>query len=166
MAITIMASSNRNVFRVTGPLICEWNPPVTDGAPSQRPVTRSFDVSFDLRLNKRLSKLSRRRWIETPSRFSDVTVMVHVTEIYQTLHSINGNKKADFPGSICKLMRQLIYLTQHHSQFGNTGKSSSLGYDDTKKRWCQGKNKYTISVIQIRVIITQLTQSKRDTQYN
>ena len=33
---------------------------------SHRPVTRSFDVFFDLRLNKRLSKQSRRRWFETP----------------------------------------------------------------------------------------------------
>ena len=50
---------NENIFRVTGPL---WgNPPVTGGFPSQRPVTRSFDVYFDLRLNKRLSKQSRRR---------------------------------------------------------------------------------------------------------
>ena len=32
--------------------------------PSQRPVTRSVDVFFDLRLNKRLSKPSRRRWFE------------------------------------------------------------------------------------------------------
>ena len=36
--------------------------------PSQRPVTRNSDVFFDLRLNKRLSKQSRRRWYETPSR--------------------------------------------------------------------------------------------------
>ena len=35
---------------------------------SQRPVTRSFDVFFDLRLNKRLSKQSWRRSFETPSR--------------------------------------------------------------------------------------------------
>ena len=31
-------------------------------------VTRSFDVFFDLRLNKRLSKQSRRWWFETPLR--------------------------------------------------------------------------------------------------
>ena len=31
------------------------------------PVTRSFDVFFDLRLNKRLCKQSRRWWFETPS---------------------------------------------------------------------------------------------------
>ena len=34
---------------------------------AQRPVTRSFDVFFDRRLNKRLSKQSRCRWFETPS---------------------------------------------------------------------------------------------------
>ena len=33
----------------------------------QRPVTRSFDVSFDLRLNKRLSKQSWGWWFETLS---------------------------------------------------------------------------------------------------
>ena len=27
---------------------CEGDPPVTDGFPSQMPVTRSFDVFFDL----------------------------------------------------------------------------------------------------------------------
>ena len=32
------------------------------GSPSQRPVTRRFDVFFDLCLNKRLSKQSTRRW--------------------------------------------------------------------------------------------------------
>ena len=35
---------------------------------SQRPVARSFDVFFDLHMNKRLNKQSRRRWFETPSR--------------------------------------------------------------------------------------------------
>ena len=34
--------------------------------PSQRPVARSFDVFFDLRLNKWLSEQSKRRWFETP----------------------------------------------------------------------------------------------------
>ena len=32
------------------------NSPVTGGVPSQKPVTRSFDVFFDPRQNKRLSK--------------------------------------------------------------------------------------------------------------
>ena len=33
----------------------------------ERPVTRSFDVFFDLHLNKRLSKQSWGWWLETPS---------------------------------------------------------------------------------------------------
>ena len=44
------------------------NPLVTGGFPSQRPVTQSFDVFCDLRLNKRLGKQSRRWWFDTPSR--------------------------------------------------------------------------------------------------
>ena len=47
--------------------LCAGNSPATGEFPSQRPVTRSFDVFFDLRLNKRLSKQSRRWWFGTPS---------------------------------------------------------------------------------------------------
>ena len=36
--------------------LCAGNSPVSGEIPSQRPVTRSFDVFFDLRLNKRLSE--------------------------------------------------------------------------------------------------------------
>ena len=48
--------------------LCAGNSPVTGEFPSQRPVMWSFDVFFDLHLNKRLSKQSRRRWFEMPSR--------------------------------------------------------------------------------------------------
>ena len=36
--------------------LCAGNPPVPGVLPAQRPVTRSFDVFFDLRSNKRLNK--------------------------------------------------------------------------------------------------------------
>ena len=36
--------------------LCTGNSPVTGEFPSQRPVTRGFDVFFDLRHNKRFSK--------------------------------------------------------------------------------------------------------------
>ena len=62
---SMMTSLNGNLFRLTGPLC--GNSPVTGEFPSQRLVTLSFDVFFDLRLNKRFSKQSRRRWFETPS---------------------------------------------------------------------------------------------------
>ena len=43
------------------------NSPVPGEFPAQRPVTRSFDVFFDLRLNKRLSKQPGGWWFETPA---------------------------------------------------------------------------------------------------
>ena len=47
--------------------ICAGNSPVPGEFPAQRPVTRSFDVFFDLRLNKRLSKQPWGWWFETPA---------------------------------------------------------------------------------------------------
>ena len=47
--------------------LCAGNSPVTGEFPAQRPVARSFDVSFDLRLNKRLSKQSWGWWSKTSS---------------------------------------------------------------------------------------------------
>ena len=44
-----------------------WPFVVTGEFFTQRPVTRSFDVFFDLRLNERLSKQSWGWWFETPS---------------------------------------------------------------------------------------------------
>ena len=49
--------------------ICAGNSPVTGQSPAQRPVTRSFDVFFDL------SKQWWGWWFETPSAHYDVTVM-------------------------------------------------------------------------------------------
>ena len=48
--------------------MCAGNSPVPGEFPAQRPVTRSFDVFFDLRLINRLSKQSRGWWFETLSR--------------------------------------------------------------------------------------------------
>ena len=48
--------------------LCAGNSRITGEFPSQRPVTRSFDVFCDLRLNKPLSKQSWGWWFETPSR--------------------------------------------------------------------------------------------------
>ena len=61
-----MTSSNGNIFRVTGPLCGEFTGP--GEFPAQMPVARSFDVFFDLCLNKRWSKLSWGWWCETLSR--------------------------------------------------------------------------------------------------
>ena len=57
--------SNGNITALLA--ICAGNSPVPGDFPAQRPVTRIFDVFFDLRLNKPLSKQSRGWWFETPS---------------------------------------------------------------------------------------------------
>ena len=49
----MVTSSNRTFSALLA--LCARNAHVTGEFPSQSPVTRSFDVSFDLRLNKRLS---------------------------------------------------------------------------------------------------------------
>ena len=61
--------------------LCEGNSPVTGEVPSQRPVTRSFDVFVDLRMNKQLSKHLWGWWFETPSR----TLWRHCNAIAQCL---------------------------------------------------------------------------------
>ena len=47
--------------------ICAGNSPVSGEFPAQRPVTRSFDIFFDQRPNKRLSKQAWGWWFETHS---------------------------------------------------------------------------------------------------
>ena len=56
--VCMMTSSNGDIFRIAGPLCGELTGP--GEFPAQRPVTRSFDVFFDLRPNKRVEG---RSWI-------------------------------------------------------------------------------------------------------
>ena len=62
----MMTSSHGRIFALLA--FCAGNSPVTGEFSVQRPVTRSFDIFFDLRVSKRLNKQSKRRWFETPSR--------------------------------------------------------------------------------------------------
>ena len=66
LSLCMRTSSNGIIFRVTA--LCERNSPVNGEFPKQRPVARSFDVFFDLCLNKRLYKPWRRGCFETPLR--------------------------------------------------------------------------------------------------
>ena len=81
--------------------LCAGNSPVTGECPppppppphthththTQKPVTLRFDVFLDLRLNKRLSKQSRRRWFETAPAHHDVTVMENFIGFVSALQS-------------------------------------------------------------------------------
>ena len=62
----MMTSLNWNIFRVSGHLCREFTG--HGWIPAQRPSTRMFDVFFDLRWNKWLSKQSWGWWFETLSR--------------------------------------------------------------------------------------------------
>ena len=62
---TMMRSSNETFSASLA--ICAGNSPVPGEFPAQTPVTRSFDVFFDLRLNKRFGKQPWGWWFETPS---------------------------------------------------------------------------------------------------
>ena len=50
------------------PVSGDFPAPVSGDVPAQRPVTRSFDVFFDLHMNERFSKHSGGWLPETPSR--------------------------------------------------------------------------------------------------
>ena len=55
--------------------LCAGNSPMTGELPAQRSVTRSFDVFFDLHLNKRLSKQSQAGDLRRNGTHYDITVM-------------------------------------------------------------------------------------------
>ena len=95
--------------------LCEGNSPVTSGFLWQRPVTRSFDVFFELRLNKRLSKQSRRRWFETASRslWRHCNAGTHFTKVYELIIQILRRKNAALTSGITSLHleRQSMVMT-------------------------------------------------------
>ena len=66
--------------------ICAGNSPVPVEFPTQRPVTQSFDVLFDLRLNKRLKVNNREASdLRRHRAHYDVTVMkalIHISHSY------------------------------------------------------------------------------------
>ena len=84
--------------------------PVTGEFPSQRPVTRSFDVFFDLQLNKLLNKNLRRWCFRRHRAHYEVTAMsaeIHIkTYDNQTLRT-----RAD----------ELIHSAKFRSQFVISG---------------------------------------------
>ena len=68
--------------------LCVGNSPFTGEFPSQRPVMWSFDVFFDLHLNKRLSKQLQAGNLKCHHTHYDVTVMIPFCSV--PFHSIQG----------------------------------------------------------------------------
>ena len=86
----MITSSNGNIFRVTGPLCGEVTGP--GEFPTQRPVTRSFDVFFDLRLNKPLFKQSWGWWFETLPRSLWRHRNVHSSPLWHHIYLCPGTQ--------------------------------------------------------------------------
>ena len=68
--------------------LCARNSPVTGGFSSQRPVRRGFDISLDLRLNKRLSKQSWGWWLKTTSHSLSSSCLNNSRKLFQNNHSL------------------------------------------------------------------------------
>ena len=105
--------------------LCAGNSPVSGEFPAQRPVTRSFDVFFDLRLNKRLSKQSWGWWFETPPcslwRHCNELNTRHMAKINQYL----GPLKSDFhdvPGQLWRGRRQRARAPSRHQSWPVVGR--------------------------------------------
>ena len=83
-------------------VLCAGNSPITGEFPSQRPVTRSFDVFFDLRLNKRLDKQSCGWWFATPSRslWRHCNDMHKVASYLEFKHSVRSSLLEISPNKI------------------------------------------------------------------
>ena len=103
----IMTSSNGNIFRITGPLWGEFTGP--GGFPSQRPVARSFDALFNLSLNKRLDKQSRRPWFEKTSR----SLWRHCNVNPLKRAHINSLSLGNYSGNFeCVILQHILMIKQ------------------------------------------------------
>ena len=133
----MMTSWNGNVSRVNGPLCGEFTG--HREFPTQRPVTRSFDVFFYLCLNKRLSKQSWGWWFETPS----LSLWRHCND-RRTSAEVNNNKW--FPST---RQANLIYYDQYSLGPGAAATGMSIYFDGHPRRntayWNDIANSYVMA---------------------
>ena len=88
--------------------ICAGNSPVPGELPAQRPVTRSFDVFFYLRPNKRLSKQWWGWWFETLS--CSLWRHCHV------LHKINVTMLLIMPQPCPTYNKEKMWILRRHQR--------------------------------------------------
>ena len=75
--------------------ICAGNSPVTGEFPAQRPVARSFDGFFDLRLNKRLSNKREAGDLRRHRAYYDVIVMMVANIDHDEVNKLIINNKGN-----------------------------------------------------------------------
>ena len=96
--------------------ICAGNSSVPGEFPTQRPVTRNFDVFLDLRLNKRLSKQWWGWWFETLScplwRHRNEPVICEQIMFCETQHFLGQDNShiADYNSDNISRIRGLYWL--------------------------------------------------------
>ena len=103
--------------------ICAGNSPASGEFPAQRPVTLSFDVFFDLCLNKRLRKQSWGWWFDTLSR----PWLHHCNEmhdVFQGLYSLNG--RTSYRKMLWSLESARCWFRLFQSLWNSTGISAAL----------------------------------------
>ena len=116
--------------------------------PSKRPVTLSFNVFFDLRVNKRLSKQSWAWWFETPSYSLWRHCNEYLTLVTLISHAIPG---CDMPGlrryrciSKCKIKGTFVDAKWYfHQNWISRAKSSVRWQSDW---WTPIKHRISIAL--------------------
>ena len=118
-------------------LLAFWagNSPVTGEFHAQRTVTRGFDVFFDLRLNKRLSKQSWGWWFETPlhslwRHFNGPWTRGQL--LFRTVYHLTCNCFV-LHTTCCNHAKPFIFLTEHITLVGPFITQLSVSV----KKYCQ-----------------------------
>ena len=112
--------------------LCVGNAQFTGGLPSHRPVTRNFDVLFDLSQGKRLSKQSRRRWF---SSSHDVMTFAGLLSLWDGRPPVTGawlyyryyKRSSKFHGISVVLSNRLINVFLNRSPPGQNGRHYADG---------------------------------------
>ena len=114
------------------------NSPATGEFPTQRPVTRSFDVYFDLRPNERLSKQWWGWWFETLSRSLwrhrnvEKLPQLVVLQIFQGSYpscgeSLNHNTLSHYHYThIEHISENITYITKKETKVGSQNLATNL----------------------------------------
>ena len=136
--------------------ICAGNSSVSGEFPAQRPVTRSFDVFFDLRLNKRLSKQWWGWWFETLSG----PLWHHCNEIqkhqsYTSLSLCNGNPPVTggFPHKGPVMWKTLPYHDVFMAQIGE----KSYKWLDNQRCLFEGSSRKYNSFYEVITVVRDMT---------
>ena len=129
--------------------LCAGNSPVTGEFPWQRPVTRSFDVFFDLHLNKRLSKQSWGWRFETQS----CSLWRHCNVRVHFCHNCLRSTRSSWPPLDCCKWFVTVY-------YSDDCRLDDFGYYHTRPIVLRGLDNYDVTMI--LCVITIISAQEHD----